>query len=79
MVATMPVTVTAKRQPAIAEAALHEIAGGDVAMLLAHVPKPPEHQEHHRVHDDGVRNGEESHRTGAEGQAAGIAMNVYAV
>ena len=68
MVATMPVTAIAKRQPAVAEAAAHEIARRDVAVLVAHVPEAREHQEQERIDDDRVGHGEERHGAGAERQ-----------
>ena len=48
-----------QRQPAVAEAAAHEIAGGDVAVLVADVPKPRKHQKQYRIDDDGVGHREE--------------------
>ncbi len=64
----MPVTHHRERQPTVAETALHEIARGDVAMLVADVPQAPKHQEHQRINNDGVRHGEKCDRAGAEGQ-----------
>ena len=57
-----------QRQPAIAVAATHEVAGGDVAALVAHVPQARKDQEQDGIDDDGVRDGEEGQRAGAEGQ-----------
>ena len=57
-----------QRQPAVAEAAAHEIGGGDVVVLVADVPEPREHQEQDRIDDDRVRHGEERDGAGAEGQ-----------
>ena len=48
-----------QRQPAIAEAAAHEIAGGDVAVLVADMPEPREHQEQDRIDQDRVGHREE--------------------
>ena len=68
MVATMPVIVDRQRQPAIAEAAAHEIRRGDVVVLVADVPQPWKHQEQDRVDQDRVGDGEEGDGAGAEGE-----------
>ena len=55
-----------EREPAVAEAALHEIAGGDVAVLVADVPEARKDEEEDRIDDDGVGHREEGERAGAE-------------
>ena len=57
-----------ERQPAIAEAAAHEIGRGDVVVLVADVPQPREHQEQDRIDHDRVRHREEGDGAGAEGE-----------
>ena len=57
-----------QRQPAIAEAAAHEIGRRDVIVLVADVPEPREHQEQDRIDHDRVRHREERDGAGAEGE-----------
>ncbi len=57
-----------QRQPAIAEAAAHEVRRRDVIVLAADVPEPRKHQEQDRIDHDGVRHGEEGDGAGAERQ-----------
>ena len=57
-----------QRQPAIAEAAAHEIGRRDVIVLVADMPKPRENQEQDRVDHDRVRHREEGDGAGAEGE-----------
>ena len=57
-----------QRQPAMAEAAAHEIGGGDIAMGARHRPQPWESHEQHRIHQRRIGHGEESGRPGAEQQ-----------
>ncbi len=57
-----------ERQPAIAEAAAHEIGGRDVAVLLRDRPQPREHDEDEGIDQDRIGHGEEGERTGAEGE-----------
>ena len=57
-----------QRQPAIAEAAAHEIARGDVVVLVADIPEPREHQEQDRIDQDRVGHREERDGAGAEGE-----------
>ena len=57
-----------QRQPAIAEAAAHEIRRRDVVVLAADVPEPRKHQEQDRIDHDGVGHGEEGDGAGAERQ-----------
>ena len=67
-VATIPVMRNGERQPAIAEAAAHEIRRGDIAVLAAHIPQPRKNQKQQRIDEDGVGHREERHRAGAEGE-----------
>ena len=55
-------------QPAVAEATAHEIARGDVAVLVADVPEPREDQEQDRVDHDRIRHREECDGAGTEGK-----------
>ena len=55
-----------QRQPAVAEAAAHEIARGDVAVLFANIPESREDQKQDRIDHDGVRHREEGDRAGTE-------------
>ena len=57
-----------QRQPAVAEAAAHEIRRRDVVVLVADVPEPRKHQEQDRIDHDRVGHGEERDGAGAEGQ-----------
>ncbi len=57
-----------QRQPAIAEAAAHEIGRRDVVVLVADVPEPRKHQEQDRIDHDRVRHREERDGAGAEGE-----------
>ncbi len=57
-----------QRQPAIAVAAAHEIARGDVVVLVADVPEPRKHQEQDRIDQDRIGHGEEGDGAGAEGE-----------
>ena len=57
-----------QREPAVAEAAAHEIGRRDVAVLAAHRPQAREHHEGHRVDDGRVGHGEERDGAGPEGQ-----------
>ena len=55
-------------EPAVTEAAAHEIAGCDVVVLVADIPEPRKHQKQDRVDHDRVGHREESDGAGAEGQ-----------
>jgi hypothetical protein len=55
-----------QRQPAVVEAAAHEVRCGDVMMLVTDVPESREHQEQDRIDHDRVGNGEKGDRAGAE-------------
>ena len=57
-----------QRQPAIAEAAAHEIGRRDVVVLVADMPEPRKHQEQDRIDHDRVRHREEGDGAGAEGE-----------
>ena len=57
-----------QRQPAVAEAAAHEIGRRDVVVLVADLPKPRKHQEQDRIDHDGVGHREERDRAGAESE-----------
>ena len=55
-----------QREPAVAEAAAHEIGRRDVAVLVADVPEPRKHEEQDRIDDDRIGHREEGDRAGAE-------------
>ena len=55
-----------QRQPAIAEAAAHEVSRGDVVVLVADVPEPRKHQEQDRIDHNRVGHREERDGAGAE-------------
>ena len=57
-----------QRQPAVAEAAAHEIRRRDVIVLVTDLPKPRKHQEQDRIDHDGVGHGEERDGAGAESE-----------
>ena len=57
-----------ERQPPVAESASYEVGRRDVAVLVADVPEPREHQKQQRIDQNGVGNGKERHRARAEGE-----------
>lgn len=57
-----------QREPAIAEAAAHEIARRDVLVLVADVPNSRKDQEQDRIDHDGIGDGEERDGPRTEGK-----------
>ena len=57
-----------EREPMAAVAGFDEIRCRHVVVLVAHVPQPRHDQEHQRIHDDRVRQREESVRADGEHQ-----------
>jgi hypothetical protein len=55
-----------QREPAVAVAALHEIAGSDVMVLVRDRPHARQYEKYQRIDNDGVRQREEAERSGPE-------------
>ena len=57
-----------QRQPTVTKAAVNEICGGDVAMLVTDMPKSWEHQEQNRIDHDRIRHSKERDCARAESE-----------